>query len=75
MLVRDDDIRLVVLVYFAGEELGADATIGVDAARDERGGAGGVAVQLEPIQHRVGVGLVVALDAVGPAALAADDVG
>ena len=75
MLVRDDDVGLGVLVHLAGEELGADAAVGVDASRDERGGAGGVAVQLEPIKHRVGVRFVVALDAVGPAALAADDVG
>ena len=75
VLVGNDDVRLVVLVHLAGEELGADAAVAVDAARDEGGAAFSVTVHLKPIEDRVGVGLVVAFDAVGPAALTADDVG
>ena len=45
VLIRDDDIRLVVLVHLAGEELGADAAVVVDAveAGFEDGSAAGTA--------------------------------
>src|SRR5688500_16456586 len=73
VLVADDDVALLVAVAVAGHPLGADAGVVADQVRDE---LVLLAVRrvLEPVDDGGGVGLGVALGAVGPPALAGDNV-
>src|SRR5438552_4819130 len=73
-LVADDDVGFAVAVGIFGDDLGADAAVGVDQVGFEVRLAGLVADQFEPIQHGIAFGVGVAVGAVRPVALAGEDV-